>query len=946
MQLDASTALSKGDCVEVIKLAVKSIASVVESKGVHDGRLVPAMLLLAQALLKSGHTKRGFMYLQSTALFIKRNPDVLKLGDAITAATTVYIDLGSLYFRDGRYKEAQAYFQAALALDQAHDMGGLGDGYIRLALAHQMQGRFAHCQELLTAAQREVVTVHGPTSTKALCLDFHRGNFLLLSGQVDSALETYASVFGAFSSTADDVGIACTALNMSVALRMAGHLDDARTTALRALCLRERRYGTTHPDVARCFLSLGEVELADGRLEEADRLLTVAAVLLKPTDLPLGSPSVGTHVPPDDQRRALTYADAVGAVGAVREAQGNSLAAMHAYFLAGCIASAFGGRRATKSMFWLMRATDLHFQHGNVESAAAHYGDLLRLLVGDKLPADVCAVLPGAAAVSVWQGQTWGRTAATIPGVLDFSVDAGGAGQDPRSGRSVYGSAPTPDAMDAPLHYETLLEHFETSLESVSTSMQTFSDSSVGPGSASFASGDVARVLAERLAVASRSAVPDLPASRESSPTPFDRADELRVGDVAGAGSGIGGGGGDGGGGGLASSPPRADHPPSWLPFLSPVPTQPEFTTPMPPSDKDDGDTNAVAVAEPVEGEPTGSPLSPTIRPTPKSALKDPSRPRQTEVRVHWDSQWLEDDDSKGNKPPPSQAGPSPPSPLVAVSGVTLSSPTTELTTTNDALNKTVRGPFPTPSRDDHNIDGMESKADDGLGVEETGNDDLGNTTFSEVLDTSAVRLHLGPGAGDGERSQIGGGRGRGVGASTMAPVGLHDFPSLPVVELLNVHNGAIVSKDVLSSQLHFKLGKALAARLDRTGGAGAAMACFHEALDYSLKTHGPCAIPTAVVQRELGRLEIRRGRLRSARNHLRAALATMKRGYGPHHEETSQSLQDMGNLLMAERRPREAIAVFKQMLQCDTARGASTKRAEALVASARRATPRTPRKR
>ena len=67
----------------------------------------------------------------------------------------------------------------------------------------------------------------------------------------------------------DSAKVAQSLFELGHALERAGRLDEARTEYDRALSLWERTRGKDHPDVAFALTSLGQIDLLQGRANEA-----------------------------------------------------------------------------------------------------------------------------------------------------------------------------------------------------------------------------------------------------------------------------------------------------------------------------------------------------------------------------------------------------------------------------------------------------------------------------------------------------------------------------------------------------------------------------------------------------------------------------------------------------------------------------------------------------
>ena len=243
LQATALDVLAAGDLVDAVRQGVRTIHYIAKHFGLDDARLPASMLTIAQAYLRSNHVKRGLRYLDAAVRFVDAHPAVLHTPEGADVAATVFNEFGSLYFRAGRYDEAERYYWCQTGVLKGAN-ADLTEAFVRMGLVKQMRAQYPQAAEFFGRALGRYQHAYGPDDHRAMAMLLHLGNVHLLAGHPAKALRHYSDCLAVHCRNGDDVGMATACLSMSVTLRIMGHVDDAKTTATRALCLRHKRYGT------------------------------------------------------------------------------------------------------------------------------------------------------------------------------------------------------------------------------------------------------------------------------------------------------------------------------------------------------------------------------------------------------------------------------------------------------------------------------------------------------------------------------------------------------------------------------------------------------------------------------------------------------------------------------------------------------------------------------
>ncbi len=276
------------------------------SCGPGDPRTVAAASVLGAAYLHKGMDANAQRLLESTL----RERDPARKGDR-RSVVRILITLGLAQISAGSLSEAEHNLESELALqkeDPEPDPRLLGECFLFLSSVRYFAGRHGPCRELIAEALRSPVVREGP---RYLELMLHMSNCLLFAGELDEAavwaqicaeratssyLRARAGLylgmvdharaefaeaerrFEAVLTVFEDLGRAYetaeAAQFLAEAQLQAGRVSAARETATRALRLIESIEGPQGWHVPKAHWTLSGVALAEGRLEEAERLLT------------------------------------------------------------------------------------------------------------------------------------------------------------------------------------------------------------------------------------------------------------------------------------------------------------------------------------------------------------------------------------------------------------------------------------------------------------------------------------------------------------------------------------------------------------------------------------------------------------------------------------------------------------------------------------------------
>jgi serine/threonine-protein kinase len=209
---------------------------------------------------------------------------------ASTDATNVMGELGNLMVYVGRFAEAVALFQSALAVDRRT----LGEDYPRvimerhnLAFALQAEGRFAEAEPLFRQSNEQLNRVLGPQHPYTIDALSNYGRFLRHKGDFAAAEQVLRQVLelNLRVNRPDYDAVGTSQVNLAIALHDMGRLPEAEAQFRAALATYDKALPPTHPFRAAALSGAGRVLLDEDRVSDALPLLRQAVALTETTEL-------------------------------------------------------------------------------------------------------------------------------------------------------------------------------------------------------------------------------------------------------------------------------------------------------------------------------------------------------------------------------------------------------------------------------------------------------------------------------------------------------------------------------------------------------------------------------------------------------------------------------------------------------------------------------------
>ena len=218
-------------------------------------------------------------------------------GPASAAYARSLSDLGGLFYRQGRYREAEEsylrslkVFESADAPDRTSEAACLNN----LAELYRAQGRFAESDPLYERAVTLLESALGPNASGVAQALHNRGRSLFAQGRYADAerlFERAARIierdFGEESQA-----FATVLTGLAAVLEARGDPVRARELAERSVEITGRAYGPIHPRVAAALNNSAMVLKEAGRLDEAEPLY-LRAVRIYEEAAGAGSPDLG-----------------------------------------------------------------------------------------------------------------------------------------------------------------------------------------------------------------------------------------------------------------------------------------------------------------------------------------------------------------------------------------------------------------------------------------------------------------------------------------------------------------------------------------------------------------------------------------------------------------------------------------------------------------------------
>lgn len=189
--------------------------------------------------------------------------------------------LGAIYWRLGRFDEAERHLESALATRSTHlgESPELAGSQAQMALLRNDQGRPEEAERLLLAALATMRSKKDPSKsllvsdrgasilTALATLYSEQGRFEEAKPLLAEALAVHRQLFGEGSSE-----VAETLNNLAIIAWQSADFGQADQLYRQSLAIKEKLDGPDHPDVAALYNNLGILAREQGRLAEAENL--------------------------------------------------------------------------------------------------------------------------------------------------------------------------------------------------------------------------------------------------------------------------------------------------------------------------------------------------------------------------------------------------------------------------------------------------------------------------------------------------------------------------------------------------------------------------------------------------------------------------------------------------------------------------------------------------
>ncbi len=195
-------------------------------------------------------------------------------------AASVWLNLGTLYRESGNEAAAEKAYLTSQRLANAlygPDHPATIDAGRGLAAIYVDQGKLDLAESLFRQARAELIRLFGPNHPDLGSMEnslgviaAERGDYTAAQGHLQRAVELWKN------SPRLQGGV----FNLAMILHDAGRQADAEQQARRALALREKQFGPQHGLVGVSLRQIGQIELAQGRLDAAQRDLLHAQAIL------------------------------------------------------------------------------------------------------------------------------------------------------------------------------------------------------------------------------------------------------------------------------------------------------------------------------------------------------------------------------------------------------------------------------------------------------------------------------------------------------------------------------------------------------------------------------------------------------------------------------------------------------------------------------------------
>ena len=210
-----------------------------------------------------------------------------------TAVARVHRALGKLYGEHMRKDLAVPHLEAAIEIDTGArdaDRRQLLDDRRTLAVVLDAAGDHAEEERRLRQVLGEAAAAFGPNSVEAARVQVSLADCLSRQHAYGEAEGLYRRALPSLDEQSQPVEAAEALAGLATVHYTQSALRDARAELERALGLRERYQSRQHPHVARVLYELTAIDLAEGRLPEAEKTCGRAVAILQrslPTTHPL-----------------------------------------------------------------------------------------------------------------------------------------------------------------------------------------------------------------------------------------------------------------------------------------------------------------------------------------------------------------------------------------------------------------------------------------------------------------------------------------------------------------------------------------------------------------------------------------------------------------------------------------------------------------------------------
>lgn len=239
--------------------------------GRNSAPVARALALRAQMLVRLGRAR------DAEPLYRRALESAMRHGDATQVSNTL-AGLGIALMDLGRYAEAAASFEQALAIDERTlppDDEAIGHDLVNLAAAYQAQARFLDAEPPARRALAIYEKAYGPDSPDVAN---SLGSLALLAqatGRFGEAERLYQRALAILEKAAGSEHplVAQMLDNIGGLYQSQGRYAEAEAVFRRTLDIKEKRLGAAHPDVAVSLSNLSQTYLQAGRNKEAAELL-------------------------------------------------------------------------------------------------------------------------------------------------------------------------------------------------------------------------------------------------------------------------------------------------------------------------------------------------------------------------------------------------------------------------------------------------------------------------------------------------------------------------------------------------------------------------------------------------------------------------------------------------------------------------------------------------